>query len=106
MLIPINQDGSKGMPEKRQRIKVKSQNYRIELGQATHRSYPPTGRPIGVFLEIDDKKFQYRIYMPVDAEYTKLKELLDVFWNGPARQVRRVQISMTDFLRHVPSVRL
>jgi hypothetical protein len=64
------------------------------------------GRPIGVFLRIGVRRFRYRLIMPGDAEHSILKLLLDTYWKGPSRNVRRIQLSLGDFRRRAKGVRL
>lgn len=68
VLYPVREDGTVGDPEVRPGVSVKSQNYRVELGQAAG-PYPPSGRPLGIFRRTGVRRFRYRVLMPQDDGY-------------------------------------
>ena len=73
-------------------IKKKSVNFCYELGAAAGLDYPnkDDGRPIGVFLRLETKMFQYRLVMPSDPAHTILVAFLANNRKESARQMRRV----------------
>ena len=68
VLYPVQGDGTVGDPEVRPGVSVKSQNYRVELGQAAG-PYPPSSRPLGIFRRTGVRRFRYRVLLPQDDGY-------------------------------------
>ncbi|OWP57530.1 MAG: hypothetical protein B2I17_00080 [Thermoplasmatales archaeon B_DKE] len=102
-LVPILENGTTGKAESRQNVTVKSHNYRIEIGKAAHLPYPLSRRPICVFIKNKNNEFLYQLYLPGTKTYSELTDILDAHWNGPKRMVRRIQLSLSDFSKEVPS---
>lgn len=103
-LFPIAANGDRGPPEDRPSVSVRSHNYRLELGQAAHKPYPPTGRgrPIAVFVREAERTFRYRVFMPDDPVYREVEAALSNLSRAPAREVRRTQLDYDEFKRRVP----
>lgn len=63
--------------ESRNTVKVRSKNFRVELGAAGDLDYPiGEFRPIGIFVKVATRAFVYSIYMPDDIEYQNVYEYL------------------------------
>ena len=77
VLYPILPDGTVGDPEVRPGVSVKSQNFRIELGQAMGLRYPSEGRPVGIFRRTGVRRFRYRLLMPSDNGYDGVASILE-----------------------------
>ena len=75
VLYPVKGDGTTGDPEVRPGVSVKSQNYRIELGQAVG-PYPSNGRPVGIFRRTGVRRFRYRVLLPLDDGYGSALSIL------------------------------
>lgn len=77
-LTNIKKDGALGEVAKRDPISVPSNNFRYELNcEETKLPYPSgADRPIGIFIKVDDSNFLYRLLMPSDDAYKKIKEYL------------------------------
>ncbi len=109
VLLPVSPDGSVGDPEIRQSVSVISQNYRIELGEASGLDYPDEGRPIGVFLRIGTRRFRYRLMMPDQVDYLAVSNLLDTLWSSRTGRtsrigsMKRVRLSISEFRRAIRS---
>lgn len=102
VLIPVAQDGSVGDPEVRQGVSVKSHNFRLELGQATGRNYPETGRPIGVFLRIGTRQFRYRLLMPGEDDHAAVAAMLSSRWEGRKDRIKRVRLRADELVDVIP----
>lgn len=103
-LIPVFDNGKFGTPENRRNVSVKSHNYRIELGMAAHIPYPNSGRPICVFLKIDNFKFHYRLFLPNDKDYSKLISLLDQYSRNGKETIRRISFTLSEFSNKLQNI--
>ena len=103
-LTHINADGTV-TSEIANPIVKESSNYCYELGAAANRNYPPLtdGRPIGVFLSLEEQQFQYQLVMPSDPDHAILDGLLAAHWKGSARLMRRVTIDLQTLLNAWPT---
>ena len=102
VLVPVRPDGSLGAREVRPGVSVKSQNYRIELGQGVGLSYPDEGRPIGVFRRVGTRRFRYRLVMPGGIGYDDAHAILaqDTSGIGTSR-MKRLVIPYVEFRRRI-----
>jgi len=84
----IKKDGTLGKVAKRSSVRVKSHNFRYELlCDETKLPYPSgNDRPIGIFIKVDDKNFLYKLLMPSDDAYDKIKGYLYMETNGKKRR--------------------
>lgn len=94
----VSDDGSLGEIESRPGVSVRSQNYRIELSAAHGLDYPRTGRPIGIFVRIATRTFQYRLLMPDDPHYRTVADFLNANWHGRQDRMKRIVLD-SDTLR-------
>lgn len=72
VLRSVNSSGKLGDLENRPSVSVASQNYRFELESAVGLSYPTTGRPIAVFINVAVRMYVYILAMPGDTFYNEL----------------------------------
>ena len=104
VLYPVQRDGTVGDPEVRPGVSVRSQNYRIEIGQAVG-PYPSNGRPVGIFRRTGVRRFRYRLLMPLDEGYDSVLSILGRQSSDLNRQqqirMRRVVLSYTEFRESV-----
>lgn len=101
VLYPVQDDGSVGDPEVRPGVSVKSQNYRIELGQAIG-TYPSNGRPIGIFRRIGVRRFRYRILMPLESGYDHIRTTVaSLDPNSQQGRMKRAVLSYASFRQTV-----
>ena len=100
VLYPVRRDGTVGDPEVRPGVSVKSQNYRIELGQAAGLSYPTNDRPVGIFRRTGVRRFRYRLIMPLDDDYDGVRSILarrSLDPNNQQAKMRRTVLPYTEF---------
>lgn len=103
LLQHVALDGSLEDLESRPAIAVRSRNFRFELQAARHLPYPAKGRPVAVFVRQLTGIFLYRLVLPNDAAaHTAVSDLLEVKWNGPTRQMRRVTTTATELQEYWP----
>jgi len=93
ILQNVDDRGVAGSFESRPSVEVISENYRFEIAAAAGIDYPPNGRPVGVFLRLSTGHFWYSLLLPGESDYSTLEKFLTSKWQGPNRQVRRVQCS-------------
>jgi len=91
ILQHVAQNGVIGDVEVRPGVEVASKNYRLELEAASGLDYPLEGRPIGVFVRIDDRTFRYCLLMPDGQGYAEVAKFLRAHWNGRRDRVSRVR---------------
>ncbi|CAQ03101.1 phospholipase D family protein [Clavibacter sepedonicus] len=98
--------GELGDAESRKSVVVKSQNYRFELSAARGLEYPPTGRPIAVFVKIDNDQIVYSLVMPSQSVHSELDAYLNA--TGPNRidRMRKVRCTGIELRRAIPSLPL
>ncbi|WP_027634792.1 phospholipase D-like domain-containing protein [Clostridium butyricum] len=72
VLRSVNSNGKLGDLENRPSVSVASQNYRFELESAVGLTYPTTGRPIAVFINVAVRMYVYILAMPNDTFYSEL----------------------------------
>jgi hypothetical protein len=104
LLWPVDAAGRVGDVEVRQSVSVRSRNFRIELGQAAGRPYPPTGRPIAVFLRVAPHSFRYRLIMTGDVGYASVAAWLAREWTGRPDRMRRITTSFIEFRAVAPEI--
>ena len=100
VLYPVRRDGTLGDPEVRPGVDVKSQNYRIELGQAAGLTYPSNDRPVGIFRRTGVRRFRYRLLMPLDSGYDGVRSILtrgSLDSNNQQVKMRRVVLPYIKF---------
>ena len=100
VLYPLQRDGTVSNPEVRPGVSVKSQNYRIELGQAAGFPYPSNGRPVGIFRRTGVRRFRYRIIMPFDDGYNSVLSTLarqSSDAGGDQVRMRRLVLTYAEF---------
>jgi hypothetical protein len=90
ILQHISDSGQLASLESRPSVEVASQNYRFELAAAAGIIYPSNGRPIGVFIRQHNGVFIYRLILPSDSSYAKVRLILDSEWTGRTDRMRRV----------------
>jgi hypothetical protein len=94
LLQHVDADGRLAAIESRPSVAVKSQNYRFELQAASGLAYPKKLRPIAVFVRVATRTFRYRLLMPSDTDYSKVRALFEERWTGPSNQVRRISMDL------------
>jgi len=102
LLFPVREEGTVGRPEVRQGVEVKSQNFRIELGEAAGKAYPDHERPIGAFLRVGTRRFRYRVLMPGEVDHKRAATVLDVKGAGRSDPVRRVMLDLEELQASIP----
>jgi hypothetical protein len=93
-------------PEERPGVSVKSRNFRIELAAAAGKSYPATGRPIGVFVRIGSRKFHYMLLMPGDTGHRFASEVLKKHAISPPGRMRRFILDLATAMSEWPQAPL
>ncbi|WP_064967648.1 phospholipase D family protein [Tenacibaculum ovolyticum] len=93
----VNEDGELQEVEDRQAVTVASRNYRFEIGVARG-VYPVGNRPIGVFVRVAPQNFLYYLVMPTTDIYTQLNNYLIENYNGPNRNLNRIQTTLNTLL--------
>ncbi|SHE76469.1 hypothetical protein SAMN04487965_0604 [Microbulbifer donghaiensis] len=96
LLRNVNADGTLAHVEVRQSVSVKSQNYRFELDAASGISYPDTGKPIGIFVQVSTRVFLYHLFLPGDSHYETLVAWMDENWDGRADRMKRIVAQISD----------
>ena len=96
LLQHVDADGQLGAIENRPSVAVKSQNYRFELQAASGLAYPKKRRPIAVFVRVATRTFRYRLLMPADADYSRVRSILDGRWAGPSNQMHRISMTVKE----------
>ena len=86
----VQPGGTLGHQEVRPAVSVKSDNHRFELEAAKGVTYPPVGKPIGVFVRIATRTFVYALAMPGDAAHGALTALLQAARPNPGRLMRQI----------------
>ena len=87
-LYEVNRNGSLNKKVSTKIVKVKSQNYRVELGAVAGINYPDSGRPIGIFKKISQSEFRYHIFMPEDPMHPNLLGYLNIRGKGYATSLK------------------
>ena len=87
-LYEVNRNGSLNKKVSTKIVKVKSQNYRVELGAVAGINYPDSGRPIGIFKKISQSEFRYHIFMPEDPMHSNLLGYLNIRGKGYATSLK------------------
>lgn len=98
-------DGSVEVTEERPFVKVKSDNYRFELGALAGRTYPSEGRPIGVFIRVATRMFLYTVVMPNNDYFEEVKQYLYKYTT--TTRVDRMKVlnaNVADTKEHCPSL--
>lgn len=106
VLQEVRADGTRLHPESRLGVQVKSQNYRIELGAASGRAYPKTGRPIALFLKRPGALFPYELHFPGSTDHNALDKFLRAKYKGPDHHLRRVIVDAHEVHEVYPACRL
>lgn len=77
LLRNVKQKGVLEEVESRNTVKVRSRNFRVELGAVGTLDYPiGEFRPIGIFVKVATRAFVYSIFMPDDIEYQNVYDYL------------------------------
>ena len=87
-MYEVNRNGSLNKKVSTKIVKVKSQNYRVELGAVAGINYPDSGRPIGIFRKISPSEFRYHIFMPEDLMHPNLLSYLNIRGKGYATSLK------------------
>jgi len=93
----VNAFGELEEVEDRQAVTVASRNYRFEIG-AANGAYPEENRPIGVFIRVAPQNFLYHLVMPNAAIYTQLYNYLIENYDGPNRNLNRIQTTLNTLI--------
>lgn len=94
---PVLPDGSLGEVESRKPVRVKSLNYRFELGAARELQFPPGGQyPIAVFVRMPTGTFLYLVLTPTDGAFEAVSDFVDARWEGRPDRRRRVHGTVED----------
>lgn len=75
----VRSDGTLEDIEQTESVESKSHNYRFELDAA--QGDPPDGRPISVFLRLENRMFLYRLLTQSDNGYDQAAQILETHWD-------------------------
>ncbi len=101
----VNPDGTMGQYEReRPPVAVKSRNFRFELA-AANGPYSTDRRPIGVFVHVAGRTFFYRVLLPGDTEYSRVRHILErrTSANHRADRMRRARMTLEELRREWPT---
>lgn len=98
----VTTDGLLEEVEERQAVSVKSNNFRFEIGAA--KGNYPTPRPIGIFIKTGKNKFLYYLVMPDSKYYNDVESFLNIAYNGPRRNLKRITLTVEGLKAQVSSL--